>query len=106
MLFHKGFGPRYDRRAILLLRKRLNIYHRICIGRHIASLSLFINIASILWAVNIDSVKDEAGKPIIPDSLETMGVIMWASSISLLMMWVRFGLLSSLVLDDLCRSIA
>ena len=71
MLFIKGFGPRYDRRAISRLRKRLNVYHRICVGRHIANSSLFIDIASILWAVNIDPVKDEAGKPIIPDTLET-----------------------------------
>ena len=78
MLFDQGFGPRYDRSAILLLRKRLNTYHRICLGRHIATTSLFIDIASILWAVNIDPVKDEAGKPIIPDTLETLnaGLVM------------------------------
>ena len=39
---------------------------------------LFIDIASILWAVNISAVKDEAGVPIIPDTMETVnaGAIM------------------------------
>jgi len=37
-----------------------------------ANNSLFINIASILWAAKISAVKDEAGKPIIPDTLETL----------------------------------
>jgi len=36
-----------------------------------ANISLFIDIASILWAANISPVQDEAGKPIIPDTLET-----------------------------------
>ena len=34
--------------------------------------ALFIEIASILWAVNISAVKDEAGVPIIPDTLQTV----------------------------------
>ena len=37
-----------------------------------ANASLFINIASILSAANISPLKDEAGKPIIPDTLETV----------------------------------
>ncbi|KAF8634716.1 hypothetical protein AX17_004119 [Amanita inopinata Kibby_2008] len=44
---------------------------RICVGRHVASNSLFINIACLLWAVNITPVNDETGWPIIPDTLET-----------------------------------
>lgn len=46
--------------------------YRICIGRHIANAALFIDIACILWASNISAVKDEAGNPIIPDTLETV----------------------------------
>lgn len=45
---------------------------RICVGQHMANSALFINIASILWAVNISPVKDEVGKPIIPNTLETI----------------------------------
>ena len=37
-----------------------------------ANVSLFIEIASILWAANVSAVKDEAGVPIIPDTLETI----------------------------------
>jgi len=47
--------------------------HRRCIGRHAANNSLFIFIASILWANTIAPVKDDEGKPIIPDTLETAG---------------------------------
>ena len=45
---------------------------RICSGRHMANNALFIDIASLLWGTNISAVKDEAGKPIIPDTLETV----------------------------------
>lgn len=37
-----------------------------------ANNSLFIYIASILWAASISPAKNEAGKPIIPDTLETV----------------------------------
>ena len=48
------------------------MHYRICLGRQMANTSLFINIASILWAANISAIKDEAGAPIIPDTLETV----------------------------------
>ena len=35
-----------------------------------ANNSLFLNIATILWAANISAWKDEGGKPILPDTLE------------------------------------
>lgn len=38
----------------------------ICVGRHVANNSLFIDIACLLWAASIAPVKDEHGKPIIP----------------------------------------
>ena len=47
-------------------------YRRICLGRRMANTALFIDVASILWAANISPVKDKAGKPIIPDTLETL----------------------------------
>ncbi|KZT29047.1 cytochrome P450 [Neolentinus lepideus HHB14362 ss-1] len=37
---------------------------RICVGRHIANNSLFINIAAMLWAMNIGRPEDENGQPI------------------------------------------
>ena len=37
-----------------------------------ANNALFINIASILWAADIVAVKDQAGKPIIPDTFDTV----------------------------------
>ena len=37
-----------------------------------ANNALFINITTILWAADISAVKDEAGQPMIPDTLETV----------------------------------
>lgn len=36
-------------------------------GRHVANNSLFIDMACLLWAANIDAVKDSLGQPVIPD---------------------------------------
>ncbi|KAF8910811.1 cytochrome P450 [Mucidula mucida] len=41
---------------------------RICVGRHVANNSLFIDIACILWALNVDVPKDASGKRLFPDS--------------------------------------
>ncbi|KAJ3793929.1 cytochrome P450, partial [Lentinula aff. detonsa] len=50
---------------------------RICVGRHVANNSLFIHIASLLWAFNIMPEVDSDGKPIFPDSLQCQeGLIM------------------------------
>ncbi|THU84482.1 cytochrome P450, partial [Dendrothele bispora CBS 962.96] len=35
---------------------------RICVGRHVANNSLFIEIAMMLWAMNIERARDENGK--------------------------------------------
>ncbi|KAF9021983.1 cytochrome P450 [Hymenopellis radicata] len=43
---------------------------RLCIGRHVATNSLFIDIACILWALNVDVPKDAAGKRMVPDSMK------------------------------------
>ncbi|KAJ7108038.1 cytochrome P450 [Mycena crocata] len=40
---------------------------RICVGRHVANASLFIDIASILWALSIEPCKDAEGMPILAD---------------------------------------
>ena len=46
-----------------------------------ANNAVFLNIATILWAVNIAPVKDETGKPIVPNTLEAVqaGIVMSAS---------------------------
>ncbi|PBK94399.1 cytochrome P450 [Armillaria gallica] len=37
---------------------------RICVGRHVANNFLFINIAMMLWAMNIERATDESGVPL------------------------------------------
>jgi hypothetical protein len=39
---------------------------RICVGLHIASQALFIDIASLLWAASVEPAYDETGAEIIP----------------------------------------
>jgi hypothetical protein len=47
-----------------------------------ANNSLFLNIATVLWAANISARKDEGGNPILPDTLEAIpGLAMLVSSI-------------------------
>ncbi|EIN11999.1 cytochrome P450 [Punctularia strigosozonata HHB-11173 SS5] len=41
---------------------------RICVGRHVANDSLFIEIATILWACKIEPIKDANGKPVPIDA--------------------------------------
>lgn len=36
---------------------------RLCVGRHVANNSLFIDMAIMLWALNIERTVDETGKP-------------------------------------------
>ncbi|KAJ7769578.1 cytochrome P450 [Mycena maculata] len=47
---------------------------RICVGRHVANDSLFIDCASILWALSIEPIMDASGTPVLPsadDSIDT-----------------------------------
>jgi len=37
-----------------------------------ANNELFIDIATLLWAVNIAAAKDKTGNPIVPDTLEAV----------------------------------
>jgi cytochrome P450 len=45
---------------------------RICVGRHISNYSMYIEIAALLWCFDILPSKDAAGKPIIPDPLDSV----------------------------------
>ncbi|GJJ12682.1 hypothetical protein Clacol_006926 [Clathrus columnatus] len=59
---HNTFG--FGRRDI---EKRVS---RICVGRHVAVNSLFIQMTCILWCFNITPAEDETGKPIFIDENE------------------------------------
>ena len=37
-----------------------------------ANNTVFLNVAAILWAATLSAVKDDAGKPIIPNTLESV----------------------------------
>ena len=55
-------------RSILDVSSSIPFIARVACGRT----SLFINVASILWVATISPEEDEAGKLIIPDTLETV----------------------------------
>lgn len=54
---------------------------RNCVGKLLANESLFIDVARILWAVNIDRVRDESGKELLPDteSIVDIGLVIHPS---------------------------
>ncbi|KAH9001032.1 cytochrome P450 [Lactarius akahatsu] len=41
---------------------------RACVGKHVANDSLFISIATVLWAANLERVRDQSGKEVTPDT--------------------------------------
>ena len=41
-------------------------FHSICAGKDLAAQTLFISLASILWAFNIENAVDADGQAIIP----------------------------------------
>ncbi|KAH8980328.1 cytochrome P450 [Lactarius hatsudake] len=41
---------------------------RACVGKHVANDSLFISIATVLWATNLERVRDQNGKEVTPDT--------------------------------------
>ena len=53
---------------------------RICVGRHMADNSIFINIAILLWAMNIEREKDASGRflPLDVDGWVDVGLIVSA----------------------------
>ncbi|KAI0060305.1 cytochrome P450 [Artomyces pyxidatus] len=50
---------------------------RICVGRHVANDSLFIDFATVLWALNLEAAKDASGKtiPLDIDSFVDVGLV-------------------------------
>ncbi|KAH9035340.1 cytochrome P450 [Lactarius pseudohatsudake] len=41
---------------------------RACVGKHVANDSLFISVATVLWAANLERVRDQNGKEVTPDT--------------------------------------
>jgi cytochrome P450 len=50
---------------------------RICLGKHLADGSLFINIARLLWAAKLERARDENGRemPLDSDTLVDIGLV-------------------------------
>ena len=44
----------------------MRAFSRICIGIHVANQALFIDIASMLWGLNIEKAVDASGSVIVP----------------------------------------
>jgi cytochrome P450 len=61
---------------------------RICVGRHMADNSLFINIAILLWAMNFERKKDASGRlvPLDLNGYVDVGLVMLASLITIFYM--------------------
>ena len=58
--------------------------HRICVGRHMADNTLFINIAILLWAMNFERKKDASGRlaPLDVNGWVDVGLVMLAGFIT------------------------
>jgi cytochrome P450 len=54
--------------------------NRICVGRHFADASLFINITTLLWAMKMERTKDASGRlvPLDVDSWIDVGLVVLA----------------------------
>ena len=54
---------------------------RICVGKHLANESLFISIATALWAANFERVRDEDGKevPIDTETFVDTGMVLYVN---------------------------
>jgi cytochrome P450 len=57
---------------------------RICVGRHMADSSLFINIATLLWAMNFERKKDASGglAPLDVNGWVDVGLVMLAGLVT------------------------
>lgn len=59
---------------------------RVCIGRHVANNALFINMALVLWSMNLSPGKDANGKPmkLDLDGCINDGLVVYVSSVRFL----------------------
>ena len=51
---------------------------RICVGKHLANESLFIAMATVLWAVNLERVRDQSGaeEPLDTETFMDTGMVL------------------------------
>jgi len=63
---------------------------RICVGRHMADNSLFINIAIMLWAMSFERKKDASGRlaPLDVDGWVDVGLVVLAGFIAYFYVWM------------------
>ena len=73
----QGFKQRYDHDSSHKTSNWPKISYRICTGWHAGMTNnmLLIGIASLPWC-NFSPVEDEAGKPIIPDTIDTVNSVL------------------------------
>ena len=64
----QGFGRRYRDVLPQYWHALIISTFRICVGRHVANNSVFIDIACLLWATTIAPIKDSEGRPAMPDT--------------------------------------
>ena len=80
---------------------------RICVGRHMADNSLFINMAIMLWATKIERKKDASGQlmPLDLDGWVDIGLVMLADFITFAM-WVKIWVLTRAFISADVRSLS
>ncbi|PSR85636.1 hypothetical protein PHLCEN_2v5365 [Hermanssonia centrifuga] len=68
--FTYGTGRRYLRPTFTYIH--VKGFARICMGKDVANQALFIDIATLLWAVNIEKARDKNGEHIIPSRTDCL----------------------------------
>jgi len=65
---------------------------RACVGKHAANDSLFISMATVLWAVRLECPRDEGGKevPLDRETAVDLGTVLYATVIYLVMFVTGF----------------
>jgi Cytochrome P450 len=62
---------------------------RTCVGKHVVNDSLFINMATVLWALRLEGSRDESGMevPLDTDSSVDTGLVLYVA-VSILSAWM------------------
>ena len=70
---------------------------RACVGKHAANDSLFISMATVLWAMRLECPRDESGKE-VPLDMETavdLGTVLYATVLHLVLFGTKFRLMAT-----------
>ncbi len=51
---------------MIRIKANLTLAYRLCAGKHLADQTVFIDIASFIWAFSVQKATDEKGLPITP----------------------------------------